>query len=493
MTSDFENGTSAEPAVQSLGGRARSGTAWIVLAFGLGQVLRLGANVVLAALLFEEAFALMAIVSAVMMGLAMFSDIGLQTNVVQHPRGDEPDFLNTAWTLQVIRGICLFSVALILAWPLAQIYGANDPKAYELLYLIPIVALTSLIDGFKSAKLMTAARHLNIKEVIQIDFVAGIFNALVIVALAWYLRSVYALAIAAVLSTTLSAFLSYWMLKGPRSGFRWEAESIRAIISFGKWIFISTVITFLALQIDRLALAGTFPLAEVGVYAIAASLAAIIPALVGKVQGSVLFAWYSRMLQQGMPLPVAFARTHMAALVLSSYLCALLVSGASSFFALAYDDRYSMGGVLLPMLAIGAWFSCLETMYGAAFIASGRSKWVAITSAIKVGSYALMLIPLFLFKLDIATAAMFFAASEVVRIFCCQYLGRTLGLKNARVEGGMLTFFLLVSLTGWWMAAHAPFVSEIKPFWRLAVLGLFTTGLFLPLFLRFVIPLIRPR
>lgn len=95
----------AQQGKSALNARARSGSIWIVGAFGASQVLRLGLNIVLAALLFEEAFALMAIVTAVMIGLGGFSDIGLQQNVIQSSRGDEPAFLNTAWTMQVIRGV----------------------------------------------------------------------------------------------------------------------------------------------------------------------------------------------------------------------------------------------------------------------------------------------------------------------------------------------------------------------------------------------------
>ncbi|RYG22930.1 MAG: polysaccharide biosynthesis protein, partial [Burkholderiales bacterium] len=291
MTEPVARNDAGAPATASLGSRARSGSMWIIGGFGLGQVLRMVANVALAAILFEEVFALMAIVTAVMTGLAMFSDIGLRTNVVQHPRGDDPDFLNTAWTLQVIRGACLFLIALVLAAPLAAFYAANDPHAHELRYLIPIVALTSLISGFQSHKILSAARHLKIREVTTIEFIVVAFQVAAMLSLAWYLRSAYALAIASVLSAALHAALSYWMLDGAKSRFRWDPSAVRAIVSFGKWVFLSTLLTFLAIQLDRLALAGMFSLAEVGVYSIAASLAVIVPTLAGSLQGSVLFPW----------------------------------------------------------------------------------------------------------------------------------------------------------------------------------------------------------
>jgi O-antigen/teichoic acid export membrane protein len=482
-----------EPPSQSFSRRAKSGGKWVVVSFGLGQVLRLAVNVALAALLYEEVFALMAIVLAVMFGLAMFSDVGLKANVIQHARGDDPDFLNTAWTLQVARGFVLFSMTLIVAWPLSRIYGANDPKAYELLYLIPIAGLSALVSGFESAKLMTAARHLKVKEVTKIEVISGVLGAAMMLLLASVMRSVYALAIASVLNSVVVTVLSYWMLDGPKSRLRWEKESVRSIFSFGKWVFVSTFFTFSAAQVDRLAFGAMFPLADVGVYSIAASLAVMAPTLLGRLQHIVLFPWYSRMLAEGMPLSAAFNRTRPTTLVASSFVCTLMVSGSGSFFELAYDSRYVLGGELLPILAIGGWFSCVDAMYGSAFLASGRPKWTAICSANKVASFILLLLPISLFDLGIVFAAMSVAGSEMLRWIVSHAMGRRLGLRGLQWELGMLLFFLVASGAGWWMMQEGGPVSDLNPFWRLALLGILTMLLYAPMIFRFVLPLVRQR
>jgi hypothetical protein len=82
----------------------------------------------------------MALVNTLRMGLELFSDIGVAQNIVNSKRGDEPTFLNTIWTLQVIRGAVIWFVGLILAFPIANFY--NDQR---LLWLIPIVVFTSFI------------------------------------------------------------------------------------------------------------------------------------------------------------------------------------------------------------------------------------------------------------------------------------------------------------------------------------------------------------
>ena len=103
----------------SLTARVMRSSALTVGGFAFSQGLRLASNLILTRLLFPEAFGLMALVSVFMMGLQQFSDVGVSPAILQSKRGDERDFLDTAWTIQVLRGAGLFLVGCGLAWPAA--------------------------------------------------------------------------------------------------------------------------------------------------------------------------------------------------------------------------------------------------------------------------------------------------------------------------------------------------------------------------------------
>ncbi|HBB84471.1 MAG TPA: polysaccharide biosynthesis protein, partial [Sulfitobacter sp.] len=91
--------------------RALRSTSWIVLSYGGAQAIRLASNLILTRLLFPEAFGLMALIQVVIVGLTLFSDVGIGPSIAQSKRGDDRDFLNTAWTIQAIRGGCLWLAA----------------------------------------------------------------------------------------------------------------------------------------------------------------------------------------------------------------------------------------------------------------------------------------------------------------------------------------------------------------------------------------------
>ncbi|MEM9581457.1 MAG: oligosaccharide flippase family protein, partial [Pseudomonadota bacterium] len=137
----------------NLKARALRSSAVTVGGFGASQMIRLASNLILTRILFPEAFGMMALVMVFLQGLAMFSDVGVGPAIMQSKRGDDPSFLNTAWTIQVVRGFVLWIVAALLAWPIAVIYG--EP---QLLHLLPVAALTLVIAGFTPTRRETANR-----------------------------------------------------------------------------------------------------------------------------------------------------------------------------------------------------------------------------------------------------------------------------------------------------------------------------------------------
>ena len=47
----------------------------------------------------------MALVNAIRTGVELLSDVGIMQNIISTPGGDNPAFYDTAWTLQVVRGV----------------------------------------------------------------------------------------------------------------------------------------------------------------------------------------------------------------------------------------------------------------------------------------------------------------------------------------------------------------------------------------------------
>src|SRR5262245_10370208 len=91
----------------SLKQRVLNAGAWSLAGYALSQVIRFGSNRLATRLLAPEMFGMMAIAMTVVVGFAMFFDLGLKPNVVQSGRGHEAAFLNTAWIVQIFWGLTI--------------------------------------------------------------------------------------------------------------------------------------------------------------------------------------------------------------------------------------------------------------------------------------------------------------------------------------------------------------------------------------------------
>ena len=132
IAAEAESPAGANGAVSPLKRRVVSSLAWSLTGFGTQQVLRFAFNLILTRLLLPDAFGLMALIDLFILGLYMFSDVGLGLSIVRSHRGDDPHYLNVAWSVQIVRGLVLW----LAAWRAGLAVGSSlpDPGAY----LVPV-------------------------------------------------------------------------------------------------------------------------------------------------------------------------------------------------------------------------------------------------------------------------------------------------------------------------------------------------------------------
>jgi O-antigen/teichoic acid export membrane protein len=336
-------------------------------------------SIVLTRLLLPQYFGLMALVSTVMLGLQLLSDVGLLPSVIGNSRGDEPVFLNTAWTVQIIRGVGLWLVALILTHPLAVFY--HDAR---LNLIIPVLALTSVINGLNSTSLLTAARHIGVKRIYTVDLLSQFFTVAVTALWAFNFPSVWALIGGTLSGAAIKACLSHMprIMPGHRNSFAWEKESLRSLVNFGKWIMLGTAFYFFASQADRLILGKLVSFTTLGIYGVAFTIADIPRQVITQFASRVGFPFVAKMTH--LPLP-EFRRTvlryRLYCLAVGAVLISIVVFLGPIFVKHVYDVRYRDAVWMIPILSLGLWHTLLYSTTGTILFSLERPKYNAIGTA----------------------------------------------------------------------------------------------------------------
>jgi O-antigen/teichoic acid export membrane protein len=351
--------------------QAINGTVWTILGYGISQSLRLGSNLILTRLLVPELFGLMALVNVFIIGLALFSDIGIRPSIIQNKRGDEPIFINTAWTIQVVRSVGVWLGCLAIAFPVAQFY--EEPR---LIWLIPVVGFNAIILGFTSTSLASLSRQMKISKLTIYEIVTQIISLAVMVIWAWFNPTIWALVAGNLASAISKMILSHYLNPGQGNRFAWNKEVIQEITTFGKWIMISTAITFLASQIDRLLLGKMLSLEMLGVYSIAFTISEIPRQIVMKVGSSVIFPVISRRADRPrQELRIKIKQQRWRLLMILALIVVAIVSFGDLLIAKLYDERYLAATWMLPILGLGIWPTVLSETLGRCLGALGKPQY----------------------------------------------------------------------------------------------------------------------
>jgi O-antigen/teichoic acid export membrane protein len=359
------------------------GTIWTIASYGTSQVIRLGSNLILSRLLSPDLFGLMALVYVFITGLHLFSDVGIGTSIIQNKRGDDQDFLNTAWTMQIVRGVVLTFGCFLIAWPVAIFYD-KPGQAVSLLLLIPIVGINTFVEGFNSTSLYSLSRQLAIGKLAIFELGIQIIAIGVMIVWAWIHHDIWALVIGSFVSVIIKMVWSHFLSTEPRNRIAWEPAAVKSIFSFGKWIFVSTVLTFMSEQTDRLILGRLITLTDLGIYNIAFTLADIPRQVLLAISGKVFFPTFSRLAD----LPRAEFRAKILQnrqllLILAAFGLTLLTSFGDKLILLLYDERYKQAAWMLPLLAIGFWPRIMTQTIDQALFAIGKPRYVAYGSFFK--------------------------------------------------------------------------------------------------------------
>ncbi|MEH2526200.1 MULTISPECIES: oligosaccharide flippase family protein [unclassified Bradyrhizobium] len=331
---------------------------WSLAGYALSMIIRFGSNLLMTRLLMPETFGVMAIASTVMIGLAMFSDLGLKQFVVQSKRGSDPSYLNTAWTIQIVRGVLLWGAAIALSGFLAILGHAgvtSEAGVYGssiLPWIIVALCFSTVISGFTSTRLLEASRGLALGSLTRIEIVAQIVGLVCVVGWAAIDRSIWSLVAGSITSAAVRTWLSHVWLPGLSNRWEWDKSAARDILHFGKWIFLASILGFLVNSGDQLLLGGLVNPNVLGLYVIANLYVSTVDGILTRIMSDVSFPAFSEVVRERRAdLKQTYYRFHSLIAAAAYSLAGLLITFGQALVSLLYDDRYEYSGSILKILA----------------------------------------------------------------------------------------------------------------------------------------------
>jgi O-antigen/teichoic acid export membrane protein len=438
----------------SLKSRVFKATGWVAMGQITAQLLRLAGNLVLTRLLAPEMFGIMAIAMAIQVAVAMPADIGLEQAVIRSTRGHERSFCNTAFTLRVLRGCLIWIVCSAVAVGLGAInaLGWLPSESVYATSILPVifsaVSFSFVISGFNSTKHSVATRNIDVKSLTAIALISQAANITVGILFALVTHSIWSIVAAILFGSVVKMVLSHIWWPGPIDRFEWEPEAFQEIFHFGKWTSLSSAVTGVAAQGDRLLLGSWVSPAMLGYYSIAFNLLGVFENAVSSLRGNILLPALSEVVrQQPDRVPEVYFRMRWVIDAGFVGMAGVLFATGEWIVGVMYDVRYAPAGWMLQLLS----FSLLFGRYGlsqTAYLALGRPSHLAAINSVRMISLFVMT-PALYYMLGVEGAILGIAFHRMPTLLWVFWFNRRYRLNNFGLEFVVLGVWPLG-----WIAGH---------------------------------------
>lgn len=435
--------------------------AWIAVPIAMQQFIRLVQNVIVTKLLAPEMFGLMMLVVTLRVAGELLSDVGIGQSIVRSSRGDERRFLDTAWTLQLIRGALLTLIMIAAAGPIADIYGQP-----ELQPLLMLASAMFLFTGLQSTAMFLIQRHMRLHASAALEIGNALFQSALTILLAVLMPTVWALAWGMVGGSAFACVMTYVIGKGHIPKLTWDKAAVSEIFNFGKWIFFSTIIYFAAMSADRFYFVAVLPLAVAGVYSIARTFSELFEQLGHRACSLLVFPKFAALGDRRAEAADWLRRRRRAVVALVALGMGGAIAVADRLILLLYDDRYHLAAFMLPVMLFGVWFRVLGSFGDAMLMGTGRPAPGAFANGAKFVTMVIGL-PLAFEHASLFVALLVLIVAEAARwIFVVPILQR----EKLMTIGDDLVLTVLVIVTA--LVAKCAFgwvglVPTIAQWWEL--------------------------
>jgi O-antigen/teichoic acid export membrane protein len=245
-------------------------------------------SIILARLLTPEAFGLMGLTLIVFRGIETMTTPGFGPALVQR-KGRFEEAAGTAFTLLALRGVLLAIIMLPLSVVLADFF-----EHQSLRWMLVVTSISFLFVGLNNVNLIRRHRDLDFKSIAYLEQSVALVSFVTTIALAYWLRSEWALVFGFVVTACVKLILSYILVPG-RPQFGFDKKIVRELFAYGKFITGANLLLYIGAELDSVVIGKVLGVEQLGYYTIAYLLANYPPTHVAYVASSVLFPAYSKL------------------------------------------------------------------------------------------------------------------------------------------------------------------------------------------------------
>jgi O-antigen/teichoic acid export membrane protein len=377
---------SSEAEVAALSRRVLDAGLWVGAATVALQAAKVLRTFVLARILSPTDFGVVTVAQLVISVVEYFSQTGFSFALVQL-RGNIRPYLDTVWTVSVLRSVALAGIAAAAA-PLAGM-------AFDLPQVVPMIrvlAISIFLNGFVNVAMVHFERELLFRQRFWLNVSETFCDVAVGITAGLMLRNGWALVWGALAGACARVIVSY-ALHPYRPRFDLDMAKARQLYQFGRWVSAWRALTFALKSVDYVVVGRVAGIPALGLYRVAQAASRAVVTEMASLSSQVSFPAFAMLQERPWRLRRAYGRTLHANAFIACPLAVGAIVTADSFVRIALGPKWApMIPVWCLLMATGMVRAFAETT-GPLFRAMGRPDIVTKFTAVRLVVVCLTLYP----------------------------------------------------------------------------------------------------
>lgn len=240
-----------------------SHSVWIFAQQASSKIFLGGKFLAAAHFLGPESFGLVAIGLAALAIADGLSETGLNSGMIQHKAEVGREIASAVMSLQALRGLFVGVLILFSSYPVAKIFGSD-----ELVWIFILTSVAPAVKGLINPGYILAQRDLRNKEFAASEFSVVLVDfsvCYVLLTIQGGVGAIYAVAISGVLAELVRVVVS-WLVFGRSAQLTTNLHWAKDIIKYAKWIWVSSALSTVLNQFDKVAVAKMLGNTDFGMY-----------------------------------------------------------------------------------------------------------------------------------------------------------------------------------------------------------------------------------
>jgi len=373
---------------ESLRERVIHGGIWVTSLNVVDRLLKITRLVVLARILSPDDFGILGIALLSISVIKQLSTLGLNAALIQRKQENIDPFLNTVWSVKVIRSLLIFVTLFAAAPVIAGVF--SEPRASPVLR---VLGLSIVLKSLVNPAIVYFEKNLEFHKQFFFTITGSIVNLVVTVVAALLLGNVWALVYGAIAGGLTNLVVSY-LIDRYRPRPEIKRDAIAEVVNFGKWLWASGIVVFIATQGDDAFVGWYLTAASLGLYQMAFRLSNTPATEVSNVISRVMFPAYSKLQDDTEALREAFLKTIRLVFIVTVPMSVGIVLVAPEFTRIVLGKQWMPMVPAMQIMAIAGLLRAVAGTGGAIFKGAGIPRYDFWMNSTRAGTILLTVWPL---------------------------------------------------------------------------------------------------